>query len=134
MIALCDSIPFEDYDWRPVEEVRSIMETIIHVASTNYYLASYLNSPVPKGIKPAEFPSLINTKEDVKEMLLRSIDHVREAIQKVDENELYSEVDFWRGKETQQRIILQVGEHMAEHLGQLIVYARIQGVIPPWSK
>jgi uncharacterized damage-inducible protein DinB len=131
---LAASIPAEHYDWRPADEVRSIRETLLHLAGTNYFLASVLNSPVPEGINPREFSKSVKTKKAIQEIVAISIEHIRAAIQQIDNDQLFTKVDFFGRKETMQRVILQVGEHMAEHLGQLIVYARIKGVTPPWSK
>jgi uncharacterized damage-inducible protein DinB len=134
IINLADAIPSEDYDWRPTENVRSIKESLMHLAGTHYYLASKLNNPVPEGIEPGDFEESVNTKEEAREILLKSIEHIRLAIENVNDNQLYESVNFFGGKETRQRVILQVGEHMAEHLGQLVVYARMKNVTPPWSR
>ena len=133
-IELADAIPFEDYNWTPTEKIRTIKESLMHIANTHYFLASKLNSPVPEGVKPREFSKSVKTKKEAQEILLISIEHIREAIQKINNEQLYTNVDFFGRKETIQRVILQVGEHMAEHLGQLIVYARMRGITPPWSK
>ena len=134
LIELADAIPPKDYNWTPAEEVRTIRELLMHVAGTHYFLASKLNSPVPERIKPREFSKSIKTKKAAQEILLYSLEHIREAVQKINKGQLYSTVYFFGRKETMQRVILQVGEHMAEHLGQLIVYARMRGIKPPWSK
>ena len=133
-IELADAIPFEDYNWTPAEKIRTIKESLMHVASTHYFLASKLNSPVPEGVNPREFSKSVKTKKEAQEILLNSIEHIREAVQKINNEQLYTNVDFFGRKETMQRVILQVGEHMAEHLGQLIAYARMRDVTPPWSK
>ena len=133
MIDLSDAISSVDYDWYPAEKIRSIKESLMHVASTNYYLASKLNLPVPEDVLTESFKS-VKTKKVAQEILRKSIDHVRVAIQNINNEQLYSKVNFWGGKETMHRVVLQVGEHMAEHLGQLIAYARMKGVTPPWSK
>ena len=134
IVKLADAIPADDYDWRPTENIRSIQESLMHLAGTHYYLAAKLNYPVPEGIEPGDFEESVDTKKEAREILLKSIEHIRLAIDKVNDKQLYEIVNFFGGKETMQRVILQVGEHMAEHLGQLIVYARMKDVTPPWSK
>jgi uncharacterized damage-inducible protein DinB len=134
IMELADAIPAEDYDWRPTENVRSIIESLIHLAGTHYYLASKLDYPMPDGIEPGDFEESVNSKEEAQEILLKSTGHIRLAIENIDDEQLYEIVNFFGGKETKQRVILQVGEHMAEHLGQLIVYARMKNITPPWSK
>jgi uncharacterized damage-inducible protein DinB len=134
IIELADAIPAADYNWRPTEDIRSIKESLMHLAGTHYNLASKLNHPAPEGIEPGDFEESVETKEDAREMLLISIEHVRLAIEKLSDQQLYEGVNFFGGKETRQRVVLQVGEHMAEHLGQLIVYARMKDIAPPWSR
>ena len=134
MIDLAESIPFEHYNWQPTKEIRSIKESLMHVAGTHYFLARVLNYPIPAGIKPHEFSQSVKTKKEIQETLLNSIEHIRAAVQKIKKEQLYTDVDFFGRQQTKQRVILQVGEHMAEHLGQLIVYARLKGITPPWSQ
>jgi uncharacterized damage-inducible protein DinB len=134
IMELADAIPAEDYDWRPTESVRSIKESLIHLAGTHYYLASRLGSPIPEKIESGEYEESVKTKEETQEFLLKSIEHVKSAIGKINGEQLYEKVTFFGGEETRQRIVLQVGEHSAEHLGQLIVYARMKNITPPWSK
>jgi uncharacterized damage-inducible protein DinB len=134
IMELAEAIPADDYDWRPTESVRSIKESLMHLAGAHYYLASKIGSPIPENIESGEYEESIRTKEEVHEYLLKSIEHVKSAINKIEGNQLYDQVNFFGGTETKQRVVLQVSEHMAEHLGQLIVYARMKNVTPPWSE
>ena len=134
MIELANAFPAEDYDWRPTENTRSIKETLMHITGTHYYLASKLNYPTPDGIEPGDLAESAKSKKEVLVTLSKSIEHARLAIEKIDDKQLLEKVNFFGGKETRQRVVLQVGEHMAEHLGQLVVYARLREVIPPWSR
>jgi uncharacterized damage-inducible protein DinB len=134
LLELAEVIPAEDYDWRPTENVRSIKESLMHVAGTHFYLASKLEYPIPEDIDPGEFEKSSYTKSEIQKILIKSIEHIRSAIENIKDKQLYDIVNFFGGKETKQRVILQVGEHMAEHLGQMIVYARMQNVTPPWSR
>jgi hypothetical protein len=42
-------------------------------------------------------------------------------------------VDFFGSKITKRALLLAIAEHAGEHLGQSIAYARMNGVVPPWS-
>jgi uncharacterized damage-inducible protein DinB len=134
IIELANVLPSEEYNWRPTENIRSIIESLMHIAGTHYYLASKLNYPIPEGIEPGDFEESVDTKKKALEILSKSIEHIRLAIGNVKDKQLYETVNFFGGKETMQRVILQVGEHIAEHLGQLIVYARMKDITPPWSR
>ena len=41
---------------------------------------------------------------------------------------------WFGGTNTQRGILLYIIPHIAEHLGQAIAYARINGVVPPWTE
>ena len=47
---------------------------------------------------------------------------------------LENQLDWFGGKNTQRGILLFTMRHMAEHLGQLIAYARMNGIVPPWTE
>lgn len=134
LLELAEAIPSEYYDWQPTEKIRSIKGSLLHVASANYYLGTRMNFPIPEGINPREFEESVKTKKAVQEILSNSIEHIRGAIQKINDEQLYTKVNFFGGEETKQRVIFQVAEHIAEHLGQLIVYARLKDITPPWSQ
>jgi len=48
--------------------------------------------------------------------------------------DLEKQLDWFGGKNTERGILLFMMRHMAEHLGQVIVYARVNGVVPPWTE
>jgi uncharacterized damage-inducible protein DinB len=133
VVELAEAIPAEKYSWQPTGEVRSVMASLLHLASANYYLASKLGRTIPDEVDPGEFEESFKLKKEAQKILKESIDHVRSTIENVKGEQLHEKVDFFGGKETKQRVIFQVSEHIAEHLGQLIVYARMNNITPPWS-
>jgi len=128
---LADAIPLEKYSWRPAEGVRSVGEVIGHVAVGNYYLASFLGAAMPEGI------SMESEKEPdpakLHAMLAASIEHVHAVVDGFDDAKLENEVDFFGNKVSSRGLMLIALGHVHEHLGQLIAYARSNGVVPPWS-
>ena len=61
--SLADAIPGDKYDWRPSEGVRSVGESMLHIATVNYLLGQSLGLPAPTDIKPMELESSISGKE-----------------------------------------------------------------------
>jgi uncharacterized damage-inducible protein DinB len=131
---LAEAIPAEKYDWRPAEGVRSVKEVVTHLAGGNYYMASLLGTPVPEGIDPRNLDKTVKSKEMAISTLKASIDHIKKAINSMDADAFNQEVEFFGGKGTKRQVMLICGDHTAEHLGQLIAYARMNGITPPWSK
>ena len=52
---------------------------------------------------------------------------------KVLENGMPQEIKFFGRPMTVETLIFTMANHMHEHLGQSIAYARVNGIVPPWS-
>lgn len=134
VVSLAEAFSEDGYSWRPAEGIRSVGESILHMAAANYFIGSMLGSEIPEGINPRELESTIEGKEKTLATLRASIEFARHAISHVGEADLATEMDFFGTKTSKMGLILIIGGHANEHLGQLIAYARSSGVAPPWSK
>ena len=129
VMQLADAFSEEGYSWRPAEGIRSVSEAMMHVAGANFFFANMLGSKPPEGVNPRELESITDKVEAMK-MLKMSVEHVRKAVEKTSPDAMEEEVERFGNK---MGVVLLVGDHMNEHLGQLIAYARSSGVTPPWS-
>ncbi|MCH7827138.1 MAG: DinB family protein [Bacteroidetes bacterium] len=134
ILSLAEEIPEKDYSWKPSEGVRTVGESLVHVAVGNFFIMQYL------GFKSNEKISFslekeITKKTDIIALLKKSFKFNNKNINKVDEKQLDVEVDFFnKQKATKRYVLLSIITHNHEHLGQLIAYARSVGVVPPWSQ
>jgi DinB superfamily len=78
---LAEAMPEDIFTWRLTDEVRSVSEIFMHVASTNYYLARDLGVPLPEGLSE-DLEKDVTAKADVIATLNASLDHVRQAVEK----------------------------------------------------
>ncbi len=131
--ALAAAFDESQLQWRPAEGIRSAGETIMHVAGANYYLAMKLGFPPPEGVDLMKMES-ITGKGAILEAYRNSADFVREKMMEIDPASLGSEVDLGFMKTSRLSALLVVLEHTGEHKGQLIAYARSNGITPPWSQ
>lgn len=132
--SLAEAIPAEKYDWRPAEGVRSIKDVVLHIAGANYYFASLLGTPIPEGVDARNLEKTVDNKEKAVATLKESTAHVQAAIANMQEAAHAEEVDFFGRNMTRRQVLFIVGDHTAEHLGQLIAYARMNDITPPWSQ
>jgi uncharacterized damage-inducible protein DinB len=130
LIQLADAMPDNKYDWSPGEGVRSVGEVFAHVAEVNYYLISVMNDSKPDMTEKKHE----NSKKHILEMLAKSIEDVKETAGKLTENDLNREVEAFGMKFSLRNFMITMLNHSHEHLGQAIAYARMNGVVPPWSK
>lgn len=131
---LAGAIPQDKYDWRPAEGVRSVKESVLHMTGANYFFTSMLGAKIPEGIDPRSMEKAEMNKEQAIEALNKSVSFVQESVKKVSSKDFDTKVDFFGNEMTKRQIMFTLGDHAAEHLGQLIAYARMNGVVPPWSQ
>lgn len=127
---LAREIPAELYDWRPGEGVRSVSEVLMHIANGNFLLARDLGVPRPEDI-PEDLEA-ITDKDRVLMILSRSFEQAKTAFEQTVAGDLDRKV--WENGTTARGVLLRLLVHAGEHLGQLIAYARVNGVVPPWSR
>ena len=131
---LADAIPDDKYSWAPSDEVRPVAGVVGHVISVNYFFGSKLGGIMPDGVNPMSIEKDLTTKAELTEALKKSTDFLLAAIKEVDDADLANKVEFpFPGEYTTMSAILIAQGHANEHLGQLIAYARSNGITPPWS-
>lgn len=133
VVQLAEAFSEEQYDWRPMDGVNSVGEAILHVAGGNYFLASKMGFPPPEDVDMMNLGK-ITGKDNIIATLKKSNAFVLEKITMVETAALNEEVDFGFAKMNKLGGLLAMMEHNGEHKGQLIAYARSNGVVPPWSK
>lgn len=131
---LAGAIPQEKYGWRPAPGIRSVSEVYVHVAGGNYLLPSFMGVKMPAGID-RDMEKKITEKAKVIETLKKSLEHARSVAENLSDADLDKRVKTFGGREmTQRALLVAMLNHMHEHLGQSIAYARVNGVAPPWSE
>ena len=134
ILDLAGAVPADKYSWRPEKGVRSVSEVYMHIVVANYFLPSFMGVQPPAGIDRST-ETAVTDKAKVVAMLRQSFDHVRTVVLKTPDADLDKKVKVFGGSEMSERALIMVmGNHMHEHLGQSIAYARSNGVTPPWSE
>jgi uncharacterized damage-inducible protein DinB len=133
LIALAEAIPAEKYSWRPAAGVRSTGEVLMHIAGTNFYLLNLMGHKEPPDFESVDVKKVATDKAKVIDWLKRSLDAVSEAHATVTAAELKKTQKFLGHEATDEGLYLRILVHANEHMGQLVAYARMNGVVPPWS-
>jgi uncharacterized damage-inducible protein DinB len=118
--------------WRPGVGVRSTSEVLMHVAAANFMLPTMMGITGPADA--AEARETVTDPERVAALLAHSFRHARHAIVRTPDGELDDEITMFGRPATKRALLTLLVNHMHEHLGQLIAYARMNGVAPPWSE
>ena len=133
LIALAEATPADKFSWRPASGVRSTSEVYMHIVFANFYLLSVTGPKMPADLK-RELQTTVTAKPEVISWLKRSLDAVKEAHKGETSKDLDRKVHIADRDATVDGMYLRIIVHANEHMGQLVAYARMTGVVPPWSK
>src|SRR4030081_717073 len=135
LIAMAEDFPEDKYDFKPTPAQRSFAEQLLHAAGANYFftnLALGQKPPTEEDPKREQY----KTKADVVAFVKKSFADGAAAIKtKGDKGMSDMIVDPFEHK--QYRIsdaAYGFSEHSGEHYGQLVVYYRLSGLVPPESR
>ena len=131
VVELAEAMPPEKLAWRPGEGVRSTSEVFMHIAGGNYFLPTFIGVQAPAGL--TRDMEKETDKAKILDALRKSYEHARQAINGVPDAELDKKIKLFGREATQREALLLMVNHSHEHLGQAIAYARMNGVVPPWT-
>jgi uncharacterized damage-inducible protein DinB len=134
IVGLAEAMPAEKYTWRPMEGVRSVSELFMHVASANYRIPSMIGASIPDGIDARGLEKSTTDKAKIVPTLKASFQHLKTAVENVNDADLEKSVKLFGRDSNYRGVLLLITEHLSEHLGQGIAYARTNQVKPPWSR
>ncbi len=140
VMALAKAVPEEKYYWRPAPGVRTFQQVFLHIAYGNQLMLNMasgnstndaLEKQVEENSRNEKQP--VN-KAKVIEALTASFAALHRAIDAANTNSLSREINLSGTVTTTRGELIRLETHMAEHLGQAIAYARMNGIVPPWSQ
>jgi len=140
-IPAAEAMPEDKFGFAPSEGefkgVRTFGQQIKHVAAVNYELgAAILEQKSPVDIGEEAGPASITTKADILKYLKDSFAYVHKAIATINEKNEVETVrsPFGEGKVSRLGLATSVTWHGYDHYGQMVVYLRMNGIVPPASR
>jgi uncharacterized damage-inducible protein DinB len=135
LIAMAEDFPEDKYDYKPVPAVRSFAEQLLHAANANYFFtnpAMGLKPPAGEDPKREQYKSKAAVVEFVKKAFADGAAAIK---QKGDTGLSDLIVDPFANQQTRvSDMAWGLLEHSGEHYGQLVVYYRVSGLVPPESR
>jgi uncharacterized damage-inducible protein DinB len=142
IVSLAEAMPADKYNFAPTmgafTGVRTFALQMRHIASVNYDVAAAIlgeKSPVEMGKNENGADSLDN-KDAIVKYLKDSFAYSHKAIDTITDKNYLGEVKspFGEGNATRASLATIFAWHSFDHYGQAVVYARMNGVIPPASR
>jgi uncharacterized damage-inducible protein DinB len=134
LLALAEAIPADKYSWRPAAGVRSVSEVLMHIAQANFALLSVTGPKMPSDMESDKLEETVTSKPVVIADLKRSLEAVKRARAQLKPGDLERKVTIEGKIVPVDGLYLRIIVHDNEHMGQLIAYARVNGIVPPWSR
>jgi uncharacterized damage-inducible protein DinB len=134
LVTLAQAIPAEKFAWRPAPGVRSVSEVYMHIALANFSLLSVTGPKMPADLVSPNMETTVKEKAEVIDWLKRSLEAVKTARAGLQPADFQRKVRINGRDATVDGMYLRIIVHANEHMGQLVAYARMNGIVPPWSK
>ena len=144
IVDLAEAMPEEKFDFTPesldikgsdFKGVRSFAGQIKHLATDNFAIWSPITGdPMPAGIEDVNGPENIKTKSQIIKFLKQSFALGHKAIATVTQKNAMDMIAFRGDKLPRLDLAFYALTHANEHYGQLVIYLRMCGIIPPASR
>jgi uncharacterized damage-inducible protein DinB len=139
VMSLAKAEPAEKFSWRPGTGVRSVGEVYVHIANGNRLLLTLMRGMPARD----EFMKMVRDNEQREKTIAEkskvmadlesSFKEVHSALDNATEEALSRSIKFFGEDTTPRGVYITINAHVSEHLGQSIAYARMNGIVPPWS-
>jgi hypothetical protein len=137
LVGLARAMPADAYDFRPAggafEGARTFGEQVRHAATLIFMTAAIVleeRSPYGPGVND-NGPGDLQGKDGVIEYLESSIRYARKAMSSLTAKNHLDPLKTYFGSQTRMEVAAGVAYHSYNHYGQMVVYARMNGVVPP---
>ena len=138
-VGLADAMPADKYGFKPTNgeftDVRTFGEQVKHVACANYAFFSEIEKKEPPSSCETGGPDPARTKGELMKYLRDSFEYAQRVLRTMTAaNALEPAGGPYGGKSTRLGLTTLAVWHASDHYGQLVVYLRMNGIVPPASQ
>lgn len=131
-LQVAEAMPVDGYEYKPTEDQLTFKEQLIHVGENLYWLSAVYLREVDNPVKSNKVVAEEMSKDEVITWVLGAYEYAMESIIGLTEVEMVKEFPWRDGlKMNKGQFINLIHDHQTHHRGQMIVYLRMNHVIPP---
>jgi uncharacterized damage-inducible protein DinB len=135
LVAMAEDLPEEKYDYKPHPDSRSFVAQLLHVSASMYYFTDVAQK---RKVRYGDDPKRdeLKTKAQVVAFVKKCVEDGANLIKAKGDAGMAAIIQYPESKEQHRLADLayEIIEHSGEHYGQLVVYYRINGLVPPESR
>jgi len=130
VIRTAEAVPEDKYDFKPTPEVRSFRDQFVHIVEENYFFMGFVSGQ--RNAKPAVTPK---TKAEIIKALNDSYDFGAKALAGLNDSNAMEIIPVMGNRQGPRwsMALMNIVDNM-DHYGNLVVYMRLNGIVPPSSQ
>ncbi len=132
-VDLANALPADKLTWRPSADSRSFAEVFLHVAGERYGILGLMGTPPPAGFDGKTFEKSTTDRARIVDELNKSWDFAQKAINGMSNADFAKLLPKLGPQANAGDVVYILVADAHEHLGQLVAYARENGIVPPWT-
>ena len=139
LLGLAEAMPESKYSYVPTggsfQGVRSFADQVKHVACAHFAFFNEIEGKAPPEHCEKGGPSTAKTKAELLRYLRDSFDYGNRVLATINADNVMMRVEGpYAGPNTRLGMTVTAVWHLADHFGQLVEYARMNGIVPPQTQ
>jgi uncharacterized damage-inducible protein DinB len=132
-VDLANAVPADKLTWRPSADARSFAEVFMHVAGERYGILSLMGAEKPAGYDRKTFEKSTTDRAQIVAELNKSYDFAKKTIGGMTNADFAKLLPKLGPQANAGDVVYILVADAHEHLGQAVAYARVNGIVPPWT-
>ncbi len=132
-VDLADVLPSDKLTWRPSPDSRSFAEVFLHVAGERYGILGVMGAAPPEGFDGKTFEKSTTDRVRIIAELNKSWEFAQKAINGMSNADFAKPLPRLGPQANAGDVVYILVADAHEHLGQVVAYARVNGIVPPWT-
>lgn len=133
LILVAESMPEDKYDFKASPESLTFAENLMHIGfAVDWHSQSLLGGRESRDWNTdTSFKVDNKSKDEMIATIDRTFDETIKLIKQFDTTQFDDELDYFGLNRTKRQIFLLLADHVTHHRGQMLVYMRQNGLVPP---
>lgn len=132
-VDLANAVPADKFGWKPSGDTRSFAEVLMHVAGERYQILGLMGAKAPEHFDGKTFEKSKADKAEVIAELNKTWEFTKQTISGMNNADFAKLLPKLGPQANAGDVVYILVADAHEHLGQAITYARVNGVVPPWT-
>ena len=133
IVDLANAVPAAKFAWRPSEDSRTFAEVFLHVAAERYQILGLMGAQGPANFEGQKFEKSTTDKGRIVDELNQTWEFAQKTINGMSNADFAKLLPKLGPQANAGDVVYILVADAHEHLGQLVAYARENGVVPPWT-